>query len=137
MILQEQGGQTVYSDGNVIEQQMLSLAKAYPGEAASEKIAESCDYTTNNTFSPVRENLLNWYPFEKDACVLEIGAGMGALTPLLSRRCKKAVSVEMNALRAQLIRERMKGRENVDVLVGDIHTISLTENLIMWYLSVF
>ena len=127
MILQEQGGQTVYSDGNVIEQKMLSLAKAYPGEAASEKIAESCDYTTNNTFSPVRENLLNWYPFEKDACVLEIGAGMGALTPLLSRRCKKVVSVEMNALRAQVIRERMKGRENVDVLVGDIHTISLTE----------
>ena len=127
MILQEQGVQTVYSDGSEIEKKMLSLAKEYPGEKAGEQIAGSFDYTTNNTFSPVRENLLNWYPFEEDSCVLEIGAGMGALTPLLSRRCKRVVSVEMNALRAEVIRERMKNAQNVEVLVGDINTLSLPE----------
>ena len=127
MILQEQGGQTVYSDSSEIEKKMLSLAKEYPGEKAGEQIAGSFDYTTNNTFSPVRENLLNWYPFEEDSCVLEIGAGMGALTPLLSRRCKRVVSVEMNALRAEVIRERMKNAQNVEVLVGDINTLSLPE----------
>ena len=36
-------------------------------------------------FSPVRQNILGWYPFKKDASVLEIGAGCGAISGVLCR----------------------------------------------------
>lgn len=36
--------------------------------------------------SPMREGILNWYPFEADASVLE--QTQGALTPLLKSKCK-------------------------------------------------
>lgn len=40
----------------------------------------------------IRQNLLNWYPFNEDADVLEIGCGMGAITELL---CKNAQMLQL------------------------------------------
>lgn len=42
--------------------------------------------------SPMREGVLNWYPFEKNASVLENSDG--ALTALLQLRCKHVVSFD-------------------------------------------
>lgn len=42
--------------------------------------------------SPMREGILNWYPFEADASVLE--QTQGALTPLLKSKCKAVETFE-------------------------------------------
>ena len=73
MILKEQDGSVIYSDGSAVEQEMLKLAQKYPEEASADAIAHDSRYTINNTFSPVRHNLLNWYPFKADANILEVG----------------------------------------------------------------
>jgi GT2 family glycosyltransferase/2-polyprenyl-3-methyl-5-hydroxy-6-metoxy-1,4-benzoquinol methylase len=102
---------------------MLEIAKKYPGDMSQDFIADSSEYTINNTFSSVRENILNWYPFKKDCTILEIGAGMGSLTGLLCDKAKKVTSVEMNSVRAKVIKARYAERKNLDVIVQNIEKL--------------
>ncbi len=121
MILQLQNGRKIYSDGNETELNMLKIAQEYPEDLSQDYIAEDSRYTINNTFSAVRHNILNWYPFNSNADILEIGAGMGALTGMLCDKCKSVTSIEMNELRADVIRARYKERKNLKVLSEDIN----------------
>ena len=125
MQLVSQDNRTVYSDGQETELRMLKIAQENPEELAEKYIADSYDYTTNNTFSSVRRNLLNWYSFREHASVLEIGAGMGALTGLLCDQCEQVTAVEMNELRAEVIRARYPSRKNLKVLVGNTEDLDL------------
>ena len=100
MILKEQEQKVVYSDGETVEQEMLDIAKAYPEDLSQDYIAQISKYTVNNTFSSVRRNILNWYPFKKDADILEVGAGMGSITGLLCDVAKNVTSIEMSEARA-------------------------------------
>lgn len=127
MQLVSQDNRTVYSDGQETELRMLKIAQENPEELAEKYIADSYDYTTNNTFSSVRRNLLNWYSFREHASVLEIGAGMGALTGLLCDQCEQVTAVEMNELRAEVIRARYPSRKNLKVLVGNIEELDLQD----------
>lgn len=120
MILKEQNGHKVYSDGETVEEKMLEIAKQYPEDLSQDYISGSSEYTINNTFSLVRQNVLNWYPFRDDAEILEIGAGMGSLTGLLCDRAAFVTSVEMNSDRADVIRARYPERKNLEVICGDI-----------------
>lgn len=126
MILQEQNKEKVYSDGEAVERRMLEIAENYPEELSEDFIAENCDYTTNNTFSSVRRNILNWYSFRPDASVLEIGAGMGSLTGLLCDCCARVTALEMNEARAKVIRARYPKRKNLEVVVGNVNDLDMT-----------
>ena len=70
-------------------------------------------------FSPLRENILNWYPFKPESRILEIGAGCGALTGLLVRRGANVVSCELTMQRAKILCERHRDAENLEVVVGN------------------
>jgi len=80
MILESRNGKKIYSDGESIELELLSIAKKYPEDLSQDYIANNNNYTINNTFSAVRQNILNWYPFTENADILEVGAGMGYIT---------------------------------------------------------
>lgn len=80
MINKDQNGKIVYSDGVEIGKTFLELVQNYNEEEIREKIKDDSRYLINNTFSPVRGNLLEWYPFRNGCTILEIGAGMGSLT---------------------------------------------------------
>jgi len=123
MILKEEKGTAVYSDGEEIEKRMLKIAKQYPEDKAQDYIADCSEYTVNNTFSSVRENILNWYPFKNDCTILEIGAGMGAVTGLLCDKAKAVTSVEMNSVRAKVIKTRYAKRKNLNVIVQNIEKL--------------
>lgn len=127
MQLINQENKPVYSDGQETELRMLKIAQEHPENLSEQYIADCYDYTTNNTFSSVRRNLLNWYSFKEHASVLEIGAGMGALTGLLCDRCEKVTAVEMNSLRADVIRARYSSRKNLTVKVGTLEELELHE----------
>ncbi len=78
-------------------------------------------------FSPLRSNIFNWYPFKKDASVLEIGAGCGALTGYLCDRVTHVTSVEKSALRSDINLKRHAAKENLDIVVDDFATMELTD----------
>ena len=126
MLLKKEDGTTVYSDGDEVEQKMLEIAKQYPGDAAQDYIADCSEYTVNNTFSSVRENILNWYPFKNNCTILEIGAGMGAITGLLCDKAKSVTAVEMNSVRAKVIKTRYAKRNNLNVIVQNIEKLDKT-----------
>ncbi len=127
MILENQNGNKVYSDGSQIETEILNIVQNHNEQEIQELIARDYNYTINNTFSKVRENILNFYKFKKNSTVVEIGAGMGSLTGLLCDKCSHVTAVEMNNLRADIIRERYKDRDNLEVLTGDVNNISINK----------
>lgn len=61
--------------------------------------------------------------------VLEIGPGLGSLTERLARAAGRVVAVELDERLAGIVRERLAGLANVEVLHGDILDMSGLEFL--------
>ncbi len=56
---------------------------------------------------------------QKDV-VLEVGAGLGFLTRLLSSRCKQIIAVEVDPKLATLLRTQLSDLKNVELIEGDV-----------------
>ena len=78
-------------------------------------------------FSDIRSNIINWYPFKKDATVLEIGANLGQITGELCKNTKKVVSVEFSKKRGEAIAKRHKKIENLEIIIGNLQDIEFKE----------
>ena len=57
---------------------------------------------------------------DKDTGVLEIGPGLGCLTAQLSERAGKVLAVELDKTLQPVLAETLEGRENVELLFGDV-----------------
>ena len=57
--------------------------------------------------------------------VLEVGAGLGFLTQLLSGECKKVIAVEVDPILVKILKKKLHKLQNVDLIEGDILKISL------------
>lgn len=75
--------------------------------------------------SDIRENILNWYDFEKDASILELNANYGEITGLLCKKAHKVVSIEESRKYASIIEKRHKDKENLELIVGNFENINL------------
>lgn len=108
----------LYSDGD-IEQELFKISQSI----------DECDWYQDGRwpvvyhFSHLRHNILNWYPFQENCSVLEIGAGCGALTGLFCERAEKVVAVELTKRRAEINYQRHKHYTNLEIVVGDIQSI--------------
>jgi SAM-dependent methyltransferase len=69
--------------------------------------------------SPERRNLLEWYPFRREAALLEIGAGCGALTGLFCEKTAHVTAVELSAKRSRIIAQRHADKPNLEILAGN------------------
>lgn len=113
-----------YSDGD-IEDILLAYAR---GEITWEQLMLAGNpYAALYHFSPLRENILNWYPFEKGATVLEIGSGCGAITGILCEKAGKVVSVELSRRRATINYARHKDLNNLTIMVGNLNDMTFPE----------
>lgn len=72
--------------------------------------------------SEMRKALFSWYDFNEQQTILEIGGGFGALTGLFCDKCKRVVTLERNAIRANAIKKRYLKRKNLHVICQDIRT---------------
>lgn len=66
--------------------------------------------------SELRKGLFNWYPFEKEKTLLEIGAECGALTGLFCDKCKNVTAVEEFIQRAKIIQNKYKDLNNLTIV---------------------
>ena len=57
---------------------------------------------------------------DENTGVLEVGAGIGCLTEQLSMRAGKVVCVELDNSLRPVLAETLKGRDNVEIVYGDI-----------------
>ncbi len=109
-------GTDQYSDGDV-EDRILEIVRA----GISSEDTEDRSFPVLYHLSPVRENILSWYPFREGAHVLEIGAGPGAITGLLCRKCASVTSVELSRRRALINYERHKDCGNLTIMAGNLN----------------
>ena len=113
-----------YSDGD-IENEMLKIAKE--GKSLEDLADEEIQFPIVYHFSKVRENILKWYPFKKDASVLEIGAGCGAITGMLCEKAGKVTSVELSMRRASINFARHQQCDNLEIMVGNLNDMVIKE----------
>lgn len=112
-----------YSDGS-IEDDLLELVKNGEPEQI---IKEDDRWPVLYHLSPVRQNILEWYPMDSEATVLEVGSGCGAITGVLSRKAKRVVCVELSKRRSLINANRNKECDNVEIMVGNFNDVKLTE----------
>ena len=117
-------GQDQYSDGD-IENDLLQLIMEEPD--VEKILAEDDRWPVLYHFSPVRQNILEWYPFKKDASVLEIGAGCGAISGVLCRNAKHVTSVDLSKRRSLINANRNKEYDNLTIMVGNFNDVVLKE----------
>lgn len=116
-------GEDLYSDGP-IEDQLLEICKAGRKQEALEA---NTAWPILYHFSPMRQDILDWYPMKKDATVLEIGAGCGAITGVLSKKAKRVVCIELSKKRSMINAYQNQECNNIEIYVGKYEDIKLEE----------
>jgi 16S rRNA (adenine1518-N6/adenine1519-N6)-dimethyltransferase len=71
------------------------------------------------------QGLVSYASITKNDVVLEVGAGLGFLTRLLSSRCKKIIAVEVDPALVRILKKQLHNLQNVDLIEGDILKIAL------------
>lgn len=69
--------------------------------------------------SDIRQNLLEWYPFDGTEQVLEIGSGYGALTGLLAKRAAHVTVLDESDENLEVNRRRNGGCANISYGLED------------------
>ncbi len=116
-------GQDYYSDGSIEDDLLAICQKGLIGEA----LATYPSWPVLYHLSPIRQNIIEWYPMRKDASVLEIGAGCGAITGMLSQKAKKVTCIELSRKRSLINAWRNSACDNVEIYVGRYEDIRLDE----------
>ena len=117
-------GQNRYSDG-LIEHELLQLVRQAEPDFRT-ALSQDQRWPLLYHLTPLRRNLLEWYPFDAQGSILEIGAGCGALTGLFCEKAAQVVALELSRLRAEIIAWRYRENSNLQVVVGDLLDTCLT-----------
>ena len=119
-------GQDLYCDGET-EKDILRYEEMYEEKDFDKVFEKDIRWPIFYHMTPIRKNIINWYPFKEDAEVLEIGGGMGAITGALCDKAKYVTTVELSKQRAQSIANRCKNRDNLEIIVGNFNDIKFTK----------
>lgn len=117
-------GNDHYSDGD-IENEILEIVKKYDRYDAI--LAQETRWPILYHLSPIRQNIINWYPFKENASCLEIGAGCGAITGALCESLAKVTAVELSKRRAKINYERHKNYDNLEIIVANLNDVIFDE----------
>ena len=115
-------GEDAYSDGAIEDELLEKISKE---QDVLKILKEDKRWPILYHLSPVRQNIVEWYPFEKDVEVLEIGAGCGAITGALCRKAKKVTCIELSKKRSLINANRNQKYDNLEIMVGNFNDIKL------------
>ena len=115
-------GVDIYSDGDV-EQDILDYIDRFEPEDYGRVLSADSRWPVFYHLNSIRKNVLNWYPFKTDSSVLEVGAGMGAVTGALCDKCAHVTAVELSERRARAIEKRCRNKDNLEIIVANFNDI--------------
>jgi SAM-dependent methyltransferase len=118
------GGTDLYSDG-AVEDELLEAVQSK--EKREELLKKSSDWAHLYHLSNIRENLLEWYDFDKNATLLEIGSGCGALSGLFCEKVSKVTAIELSKKRSLINATRNEEYDNLEIYVGNFEDIELNQ----------
>ena len=73
------------------------------------------------------ERMISYASIDREDTVLEVGAGLGSLTELLSKKCKRVVAVEIDSRLVRILRDQLRGLQNVSLIEGDVLKVSVPQ----------
>jgi len=117
-------GKDHYSDGD-IEDELLDIVRLNKDYA--KVLANDDRWPILYHLSPIRQNIINWYPFKNNASCLEIGGGCGAITGALCENIAEVKVVELSKRRSMINLERHKHYDNLEIIVGNLNDIEFKE----------
>lgn len=121
-------GNDNYSDGEIEDEIINYLKNSQDDPTIIESIYEKdTRWPIVYHLSHIRKNIINWYPFKEGARILEIGAGMGAITGTLCDHASQVTAIELSKRRAEAIAIRNSDRENLEIVVGNLNDIELPD----------
>ena len=80
------------------------------------------NFTVN---SDILQRLVSYASLTENDVVLEVGAGFGFLTQLLSKECEKVIAVEIDPRLVSFLRKHLHSLQNLELIEGDILKLSL------------
>jgi len=113
-------GSDEYCDGD-IEKEILEYVQNYDDEM--EILKKDNRWPVLYHISPVRKNILEWYDFEENAEVLEVGAGCGAVTGAICEKTASVTSVDLSKQRSLINAYRNKKYDNLKIIVANFNDI--------------
>lgn len=121
-------GEDFYCDG-AIEDELLEIVTAYPESQFDQVIAERKDWAVLYHLSHIRWNIVDWLPITKKDKVLEVGAGCGAITGVLSDKAGSVTCIDLSKKRSTINATRNRDRDNIEILLGNFQDVEegLTE----------
>lgn len=118
-------GNDMYSDGES-EDRLLEIVKTHSSDDFDSIILDSRSWELMYHLSDLRQNILDWYEFDPGSEVLEIGAGCGAITGVLAKKCKSVDCIELSKKRSLINAYRNKNYDNICIHVGNFQDIEKT-----------
>ncbi|MFQ6080159.1 MAG: 16S rRNA (adenine(1518)-N(6)/adenine(1519)-N(6))-dimethyltransferase RsmA [Candidatus Bathyarchaeia archaeon] len=77
--------------------------------------------------SSLLQKMVSYASINPEDVVLEIGAGLGFLTQLLSKKCGRVIAVEIDPKLAKMLKERLQGLQNLELIEGDLLKVSVPQ----------
>jgi len=113
-------GTDYYSDGD-IEDELLNIVTHH--KEYDDILAKDTRWPILYHLSPIRQNIINWYPFEENTSCLEIGGGCGAITGALCQSLTKVTVIELSKRRSKINLARHSHFDNLEIIVGNLNDI--------------
>ncbi|CAG9704362.1 rRNA adenine N-6-methyltransferase family protein [Clostridium neonatale] len=122
-------GEDLYSEGDEAENKVLEIVKNT--DDYTDEILRSNHWIIIYQLLKQRENIVEPMEINKDDEVLEIGAGMGALTGAIAKRCKCIDCIDLSKRRSMVNAYRNKQYNNIEIIVGNFQDIKIEKNMIL------
>ena len=127
-------GKDFYCDG-AVEDELLEIVKRHDSGQFRRIIEERAQWPVLYHLSPLRENIVDWLPMDKNAKVLEIGSGCGAITGKLAEKAGSVTCVELSKKRSLINAYRHQDCGNVTIHLGNLLSRICQEILTIFVLS--
>ncbi len=115
------------SDINSNEKSILDCINNCTNSEYEEILKKYPDIEKIYALSDYRRNIVNWYDFNPKCSILEIGANFGEITGELCDKLDKVVAIEPSIDKAKAIAKRYEDKLNLEIIVGDVDSITLDE----------
>lgn len=102
-----------------LNQEIIALIDKY-GTDYKRALKENRQLDYLYALGVLRENLLEWYPFDPEGTLLQAGADFGALTGLFARRVKRVTVLDQSEEALSVVRRRFCSADNVDCRQKDL-----------------
>lgn len=115
-------GEDFYCDGSV-EDELLSIVTEHTPSEFGRIIEEKKSWPILYHLSSLRGNIVEWYPLTKNAKVLEVGSGCGAITATLAKKAGELTCIDLSKKRSLINANRNRDCENVTIHVGNFQDV--------------